>query len=173
MRSMILLLFILMPAVLLAQDSGLTKKEKRKLAREARTIYKSSVKHFEASEYDSAKILVDSVLKIDKSNPDAYYYAGRIYLIKGDTTAAVDILDQGIIASPRSSRLKILMAKLKLATGDVPSAFELSEAVLAFKPHEAEALYVKGMCFLAQGDSLTAVDILEQATAIAISKDNK
>ena len=173
MRLITLMLFVLMPAVLLAQDSDLTKKEKRKLTREARVMYKSAVNHFGASEYDSAKTLVDSVLKIDKSNPDAYFYAGRINLIKGDTTAAVGILDQGIIASPRSSRLKILMAKLKLATGDVPLALELSEAVLAFKPREAEALYVKGMCLLAQGDSLTAVDILEQATEIAISKDNK
>ena len=164
---------VLMPATLLAQDSGLTKKEKRKLARQTRATYKSAVKHFEVSEYDSALILIDSVLKMDSSNPDAYFYAGRIHLIKGDTTAAEAVLEQGLIATPRSSRLKILMARLKLASNDLPSALELTEAVLGFKPHEAEALYIKGMCLLVQGDTTAAVDILEQAAEIAINKDGK
>ena len=73
------------------------------------------------------------------------------------------MLAKGIEKSPLSSRLKLLLARSMIAEEQLAEASELIDAVLAIKPKEGEALFLKGIVFLAQGDTLKAIQNWEDA----------
>jgi tetratricopeptide (TPR) repeat protein len=83
------------------------------------------------------------------------------------------MLTVGIEKAPRSARLKLLAARLKLKGSDLESAMSLTEAVLAINPNQAEALYLKGLILMGQNDTVAAAPILEEAIRIALSKEQQ
>ena len=58
-------------------------------------------------------------------------------------------------------------------TGDTAGALELLNAVLAIKPKEGEALYLKGLALSHQGDTTQAVELYQKALDISLSKGSK
>ncbi len=171
-RPILFLLLLSLPLMLAGQEP-LTKKERKKIRKQSRKLLKNARKHYEAEEYQQATNLLDSILVLDDTNPDAHYYYGMIYTMQGDTTQADSILSRGIEIAPKSARLKTMLARLKLAKNDAEGTLSLTDAVLAINPHNAEALYLKGLGLLLKNDTLPALDLLEKASEIAIAKEEK
>lgn len=130
---------------------------------EGRHLLKESLDWIESGEFDSAFVCLHSVLERDPKNPDALFHTGRFLLWQGDSAGAISMLEVGVKAAPLSSRLKLLLARLMLAQGNIDSAAELVDGVLLVKPREGEALYLRGRIFLERGDTARAIDSWEEA----------
>jgi len=150
-------LLVLMPHTF-AQEGTL----RREITRECRTLLKHATKYIKADKTDSALIYLDSIFILDANNPDAYYFKGKILVRQGDTLTAIDLLSTGIEKAPRSTRLKLLMAGLKIKMQMLDTADLILDQILAIKPNESEALYYKGNIAMQKGDTATAITLYEK-----------
>jgi uncharacterized protein HemY len=144
-------------------DDTARKEARRAQIRQCRAILQETLRQFETGDYDSARVLLLDARKCDPKNPDVFFHSARVALHFGDTTKATSLLHDGIAAAPLSSRLKLYLARLRLAAGAAAAADSLVSQVLAIKPREGEALYLKGEVLLYQGDSTQALDYWQRA----------
>jgi len=126
-------------------------------------LLRETLKEIDAGNYDAALADIDSVLLCNPKNADAYYHRGRILISKKDTTAAVAALTDGVKIAPLSTRNRLLLARLKLELNAIDEASEQIDNVLAIKPRQSEALYLKGMVQLAKGDTTQTVETFEKS----------
>lgn len=160
-------------ATVCAQSENSQKSDKRARAKQTRKILKGAVKNFEKRDYQTALVQLDSVIALIVSNPDGYYYKGLIQTRLGDTSAAIETLARGVSQAPMSSRIKLLLARLYIDAGRVDDAFLLIGRVLAIKPREGEALYLRGLVEMHKGDTSSATVTFNQALDLALSKGKK
>ena len=151
-----------------AQDNGESIATRRDKAKQCRRLLKHALQNIEIGALDSAQVDLDSALLCDPRNPDIYYHQGFIHASRGDTLRAVETMTEGVAQAPLSSRLKIGLARLHLERGEYNSAVELLDAVLAFKPRECEALYLKGLLHLNRSDTAAAVNQFQKALEKAL-----
>jgi tetratricopeptide (TPR) repeat protein len=133
----------------------------RDQAIETRNLLRAANASFDEGEISHALELTDSILAGDASHPDASYLKSRILLAQGDSVAAVNVLEAACQQTPRSTRLKLLLARIHLNRGQWEEPLALTESVLAIKPFEGEASYLRGWGLLLRGDTTEAVDIFE------------
>lgn len=126
--------------------------------RECRAHLRAAVAAFEEAHYDSVLEALDRVQACEPTNADAFYWRSRVLLARADTVRALETLAAGMQAAPLSSRLKLQFARVLLERGRADEAAEHVDAVLAIKPREAEALYLRGLVRLAHGDTTSALD---------------
>jgi Tfp pilus assembly protein PilF len=131
--------------------------------RDGRRLIKAVRSSIRAGQYDSVMIGLDSVLAGDSSNAAAWYYRGLLQTKTGDTTLACESLRQGASRAPLSTRIKLLLARLDLIGGDPVEAEAILNQVLAIKPNEAEALYLKALLQLQRSDTTAALESFEHA----------
>ncbi len=165
-----LIFSILCTSITVAQE--LTKEEKRAKRKQIRLYLKKSRSYFDAQQVDSAYIYIDSLLLFDSKNVDGFYYKGLIELKKNDTTKADSTLTQGVALAPLSTRIKILLARIKIEKKDYIQASELLDAILRIKPNEAETLYLRGLTYLYQNDTTNALEYLQNGLETALNKGN-
>ncbi len=166
----ILIFSILCTSVTFAQE--LTKEEKRAKRKQVRLYLKKSRTYFDAQQVDSAYIYIDSLLHFDPKNVDGYYYKGLIELKNNDTTKADSTLTQGVAVAPLSTRIKILLARIKIEKKEYQQASELLDSILKIKPNEAETLYLRGLTYLYQNDTTKALEYLQHGLETALDKGN-
>ncbi len=161
---------LLVSGIAFGQTGELSKAERIK---RSRSLLRYAVECIQADSSESALHALDSILAIDKNNPDAYYYKGLIHLHYGDSTLAIEELSTGAIVAPLASRTKLLLARVYFASDNVDEATILIDEVLAIKPSEGEALYLKGLSLLAVPDTAAALVKLEQAIEVGLSKTRR
>lgn len=169
-KIIVLSLIVLFICVSLGAQETDSKLSRRDIIKQNRLLMKESLTLIDNNHLDSASIYLDSILTLDNKNPDAHYYKGFILLQKGDTTTAMTILSDGISKSPMSTRLKILSSKILLNQGSFAEAGLLLDKILAIKPREGEALYLKGVSLLEVNDTAAAIEKFQKALGIAFSK---
>jgi len=135
---------------------------------QCRALLKQSLVFADTGDNDSALVLLAEALKCDPKNPDVFFHTGRLRLHTGDTTDATAVLQEGVAKAPLSTRLKLLLARVRIAAGAHEEAAELVKSVLAVKPREGEAHYLSGLIALAQADTVQAVDAWHRALQIAL-----
>jgi tetratricopeptide (TPR) repeat protein len=140
----------------------------RQTRREVRRLLRQIGEAADSSSLETVQSLIDSVLELDEDNPDAFWYRGHALARSGDTTQALAALREGADLAPRSSRVRILLARLCIAHGQPEAASQALDEVLAIKPNEAEAFYLKGRLLLAQSDTTQALDALQRALEIQL-----
>ena len=159
--SLALLLVSILPSGTSAQETAAP--DKRAIKKQVRKLLKSGVSHYDTGFLDSAKTQFDSILALDSVNPDAAYNLARIALAQGDTAATVLSLKESVVKAPRSSRLKLFLARMHLALNEPAEARALAEEVLMIRQRNSEALYLKGHALLMLGDSTQAIEFLDRA----------
>ena len=122
---------------------------------------------FAHGERERSERVASAVVQGDSANADAHYHLGRALLARGDTTAAAAILGQGVERAHFSTRLKLLLARLQIAAGTAAEAGTLVDGVLKIRPRDGEALYVRGLAYLAVGDSLAALSAWRTSLEVA------
>lgn len=163
------LIVALSPAAAFSQ-TGEKDSDRKALIKMCRNHLKNAKKQMDSGNYDIASAYLDSVFQCDPKNPDAFYYKARILGERGDTTGVINLLLDGVIKAPRSSRLKTMLARHLINRGSPDDAIEHLNNVLAIKPREGEALYLKGRAFEAQGDTTSALELYQQALTISLGK---
>lgn len=144
-------------------DDPLTRAERREHITQCRDLLKESLRRIEQEDSDSALALLEAARECDPKNPDVYYHAARVLLRKSDTLEAISQLSFGVEKAPLSTRLRLLLSRLLIARRAVGEAEEHIDRVLAIKPREGEALYLKGLIHMANGDSTGALEIWQNA----------
>lgn len=145
-------------------------KSKTESFRISRSLLKYAVDCIQTDSLQSALKALDSVLTIDHNNADAYYYRGLIHLQNGDSARAIEELSTGTAVAPLASRVRLLLARIYLASDKVGQAIIPIDEILAIKPSEGEALYLKGRSLLAVQDTAAALEKLEQAILVKLSE---
>lgn len=116
---------------------------------------------------------VDSAMALDSTNPDAVVQKAQYLLEAADTSGAMSMLESTLEAHPRATRVSILLAKLNLARSEIDRASQIVDAVLMIKPEQISALKIKADIKLAQGDTLSALDMLENALRIGLEDQRR
>jgi cytochrome c-type biogenesis protein CcmH/NrfG len=132
---------------------------------QARLLLREAGKSFEQGNWNRVHALLDSVHVIDSANPDGLYLTGKLAVVRGDTAAAMSQLEEAARLAPRSTRIKLLLARLCLSQNGADECLALTDSVLAVKPGHAEALYLRGRGVLLQGDTAQANEIFERVLA--------
>jgi len=70
--------------------------------------------------------------------------------------------------APFSTRLKLLLARLQIDAGRAAEAGALLDGVLEIRPRDGEVLYVRGLAYLAMGDSLGALSAWRTSLVVAV-----
>lgn len=147
--------------------------EKKARRQQTRQFLKEARHAIDSADYSRATTALDSVLALDAKNADGYYMRGLVAIYAGDTARAVDALSLGVERCTLSSRLKLFLTRLKIAAGQYDEARQLVDAVLAIKPRSGEALFLKGMILIPQGDTAAAIDLFEKALEYNREKSQK
>lgn len=163
---------VLLPySIVIGQESSEELDARREALRRCRALLKDTIEKIDAGNYEAALADIDSVILCDPKNADAYFHRGRILVRKNDTTSAVSALEKGVEMAPLSTRNRLLLARLKLGLNAPDEALEQIEKVLAVKPRESEALYLKGMAYLAKSDTTTAVEAFEKSLDTSFERE--
>lgn len=160
-------LFLLSPA---AGQTETDKQVRREAMKKSKQFLAEAIDAYDAARLDNASAFLDSARYYDPENPDIIYYNSLVLTAKNDTSAAMANLREGSEKAPLSRRIKILLARLEIAHNNYTEASAIIDRVLAINPREGEALYLKGLILLAEGDSTGAAVILKEALEIAMDK---
>lgn len=144
--------------------------ERQMTIKMCRDLLREAVAQMDSSNYDKAVVYLDSVFQCDPANPDAFYFKAMILGWKADTAGVMKLLETGIEKAPISTRLKVLLARYLISRGFYDGAFDQIENVLAIKPRDGEALYLKGIILQARNDTTGAVEIYKKALDISIGR---
>jgi Tfp pilus assembly protein PilF len=167
------LLTAALPAPVAGQSDDTDRQATIARMKQCRLFLKSANEYLGEGDFDSALIVLDSVLACDPKNPDAFYRKGEIFLAKGDTASAESAYAAGVSKAPLSARLKLSLARLKLAGGKDEEAAGLVDDVLAINPRSGEALYLKGITLLNAGDSAQAITQFQIALKQSLDRDSR
>ena len=150
-----------------AQSNG-DREARREQVRRSRALLAEAVAAIDAGEFEAATVNLRTVLEGDPRNADAHYHLGRTLLAQGDTTGARAMLVEGTEKAPLSTRMKLLLARLQLAEGSPEEAAALLDGVLVIRPKDGESLYLRGLAYLAVGDSLAALEAWRTSLEITV-----
>ena len=114
-----------------------------------------------------ATVLFRQALALKPSHEDSRYYLANCLAIQGDTTAAVEQLDELILINSHSHRAYqrrgLLLAASAKSAGDLQAAERSVEKALSINPEETGSLLLLGELALLRGDERTAAQRLEWA----------
>lgn len=145
-----------------------TGRSSRNHLQETRVLLRAAHTDFNDGKFGDALVLLDSILIIDAKQADAYYLKAKIILHQGDSAAAAGILEEATQSAPRSTRIKLLLTRVYLNQGLWEKPLVLTDEVLAIKPGNGEAEYLKGWGLLISGDTQKALDLFESALTTAL-----
>ncbi len=140
-------------------DTGSTS---RNIRLEARNLLRAANTSFGEGNSERALAKIDSILALDSLNPDAFFLQAKISLAGGDTASATEILELARHKAPRSTRIKILLARIFIHRGEYEMPLALTEEILKFKPSDGEASFLHGWGLLIKGDTVQAADAFEK-----------
>lgn len=105
-------------------------------------------------------------VKIDSSK-DAYYNSlGDIYFIIGHTREAKNAFEKTITLNPANSEAILKLGEIYMDVQKYDVAIGYADKVLILDKHNANAYFLKGMCFLqksTRGDSMRAISSIQTA----------
>ncbi len=114
-------------------------------------------------DYNKALLYADSACLFDSSSVDAAYYRASATVMAGDTTSGIEILEGILEKSPHSTKIKLLLIRIYLKQGIIDEVINYSGQILAIRPNEGEALYLKGLGLLKTGDTTQAIELFDRA----------
>ncbi len=135
---------------------------------EVRQLLKQANEEISIGQPAAALEHLQAILVADPGNPDAHYLMGKVKYAADAFSEAEEILTLGMELAPLSSRIKLLLARVKLAQQVPDEADRLVSAVLAIKPHDTDALFLAGSVALARGDSTLTLTRWQEALAIEL-----
>lgn len=158
---MVVLVCLCAGLFLRADDACAT--DRKTIIKRSRLLLTEAQEALASGEPDTALARLESILEEDPANPDAFYFIGLIKLSHADTSGAEVALVEGVRLAPLSRRLKLMLARVWVEQGKADEANELVTQVMALRPLDVDALYLKGLIALAGNDTTAAVEFWDMA----------
>lgn len=144
--------------------------DRKAILKLCRNLLKNAVTQMDSGNYDAALANLDSVFQCDPGNPDAFYYKALILGWRSDSASVMETLSEGTEKAPLSTRLKLMLARYLISRGSLDEAAVQIDMVLAIKPKEGEALFLKGLILEKQDDTNGALEMYRNAFNAASRK---
>ena len=90
-------------------------------------------------QYDLALHNFETVLNRDKSNAEAYYYAGTIYIIQKQTQKGLEYIERSVSLAPNNLRLRFILAETYENLSFMDKAVDMYQKVEKMAPGSQEA----------------------------------
>ncbi|GAB1417734.1 hypothetical protein MASR2M12_04990 [Bacteroidales bacterium] len=121
-------------------------------------------KYFLASaNYEDALADLNKVLQLDSKNPEFFLTLAEVYLKMGQADACSGALQQASNLDPQNPVPFFRLAELYLMMDEKPTAMIYADRSLAVQSFNPDALFVKGLVYLANTDTANAVRNFELA----------
>ncbi len=135
-----------------------------------RELLNSALAMIDSGYLDRSIDYLDSLLRIEPANPEAFLCKARIFGWQGDSASAIDILSGGVERSPRTVRLRTALARLLIETKAYDDAWNHVDKALAVISNDGEALYLKGLILEKRGDIDNALEMYKKAAAVSLGR---
>jgi arylsulfatase A-like enzyme/Tfp pilus assembly protein PilF len=107
---------------------------------------------------------LETVLASDPDNPAVLTYLGKAYLLMAHQPVQAQVaFERALAADPRQYEASYIMARLRLAEGDVAAAERYARAALEVMPDSVEALYELARVETAKGEDERAIATMRLA----------
>jgi len=123
-------------------------------------------------QYDTAMVMYQKLLDKNISRPELYASLGDLYLQKGDTAKAKDIVSKGVAMFPDDKELIVQELNIYLFSGKPQDAIEKLKAAIAKYPDFTELYIQLGNLYDQIGDTANAAKTYKQAITIDPSNFN-
>ncbi len=112
---------------------------------------------------DQALESFQRVLELEPDHPEALYYLGELFLLKGEPARAVENLERLNRVRPEFVQGAVLEARAQLAMGNAERAVELLERARELDPDTPGLSEFLGRVYEQQGQDQKALDALQEA----------
>ncbi|MBB5517845.1 tetratricopeptide repeat protein [Amphiplicatus metriothermophilus] len=116
-------------------------------------------------DFDNLFGILQRVVRLDPSQVEARVDLGKLYLVGGDETAAMEAADAAIALDPENAEAIALKAAVLLRLDDMAGATELARKALAIDPATPEAVAVIAAERAKSGDEEAALAEVEKGLA--------
>ncbi len=116
---------------------------------------------------DVAEKETQTIMQANPSHDEPYFWLADLYIAHDQTDRAIDLLNQIVSQShtdQSSLNARTMLARIDVKRGNGGLAQKLVDAVLAKKPDNADALYVRANLEFTKGDYQSAVSDLRTIT---------
>ena len=120
----------------------------------------------ERQDFRSMFGLLQRVVRLDPNQIEARVNLGKIYLVGGDETSALEQAEEALAIAPDDNGAVALKAAVQLRLGDYAGAVELARRVVARDPANAEAVTVLATERMVAEDPEAALAELDKALAV-------
>ncbi len=114
-------------------------------------------------ELDRAMNLMTEIIGIDPANPSPYLNMGDILGQLGRYEDAIKYLKMCLDLAPENKMAKNILGKVYIANNQLDEAEEIYDALIAFAPKNAEAIFLKGEINRQRGNWTVALEQFEEA----------
>ncbi|MBS1657573.1 MAG: tetratricopeptide repeat protein [Bacteroidetes bacterium] len=115
--------------------------------------------------YDAAQAMYQKLLDKNISLPELYASMGDLYMQKGDTAKAKEMIGQGVKMYPNDKQLMVQELNLYLFSGDKKEAIRKLDEAIAKDPGFTELYIQRGNLYDDLGDTTNARKSYEEAIA--------
>lgn len=129
--------------------------------------YLTSAKaYYEKENYNKAKLELRNALQIDDKLAEAYYYFALVSEKEKNWKEMFNGLTQAIKLDPENHEARLKLAKLYLLGGNVDQANSEIDFLLKSRADDPNVIALKGVIFLKQGDTASALAEAKKTLAI-------
>lgn len=123
----------------------------------------------EDSEHDYVKLAIDhqqKAVEFEPSNPQLYLALGQTYILAGDSTRAIQALEQVTRLAPQTGDAWLLLANIQKSNGLLDKAIDSADQAVEFCCEPIDALLLRAKLSLETNNPRGAYNRVESALAI-------
>lgn len=132
----------------------------------AEPYYYRASAYFEKGQYEAAIRDLNKCISLDSSRFEYYHLLSDCYLDYYKSGEALDIMEETVLKFPSSIPSLLKLSELQLILKQYDQSFFTIQKVLNIDHQNAEAFFMMGMIYRAQGDSERAINSFQSAVEI-------
>lgn len=122
-------------------------------------------KYLEHKDFDRARAELESAVRIEPTNGEAYEMLGEVDFQSGDSAGAIPAFERAVKLQPKSFRAHYGLGMALLRNNDVKEGLRELRAAVSLRPDDSNANYNLGIVLLEQGQPAEAIEHLRKAQA--------
>ncbi len=121
---------------------------------------------YEQTSYDMAISDLTKAISLDSSIVDYYHLLSDVYLDYFKSGEALDVMEKAVEKFPKSIKSLLKLSELQLTLKQYDASFFTVQKILNQDKQNAEAFFMLGMIYRAQGDKERAINSFQSAVEL-------